>query len=147
MVFSKYLCIKYYRQTRTILKNIISLLTTQRVHVMLYNLHNTSFTTVFFSPFHARIAFDVTAPIERAPALFGPGELVRVVPASATHQVAAVRACGNPDNMIIHTKQTMTIDTSTEGLRAQCGKRIEGSYTNENKGQCRNILIFFKIDG
>lgn len=61
---------------------------------------STSFTTVFFGPFHARVALDVTAPIERAPTLFGPGELVRVVPSSATHQVAAVRAYRNSDEMI-----------------------------------------------
>lgn len=57
---------------------------------------STSFTTVFFGPFHARVALDVTAPIERAPALFGPGELVRVVPASAAHQITAVRALRSP---------------------------------------------------
>jgi len=82
-----------------------------------------SFTTVFFGPFHARVAFDVTAPIERAPTLFGPGELVRVVTASATHQIAAVRTCGNnSDKMIIHSKQLIvimiTVDTVTDGLNS-----------------------------
>lgn len=57
---------------------------------------STSFTTVFFGPFHARVALDVTAPIECAPALFGPGELVSVVPSSTTQQVTAVHALRSP---------------------------------------------------
>lgn len=55
---------------------------------------HTSFTTVLFGSFHARVAFDVTTPVERTTALFGSGELVRVVPASAAQQVAAVRTYG-----------------------------------------------------
>jgi hypothetical protein len=52
-----------------------------------------SFATVLLGSFHTRVALDVTAPVKRAPALFGPGELVRVVPSSAAQKVAAVRAC------------------------------------------------------
>lgn len=52
-----------------------------------------SFTTVLFGAFDARVALDVAAPVERAPALFGLGELVRVVAAPAAHQVASVRPC------------------------------------------------------
>jgi len=76
---------------------------------------STSFTTVFFGPFHARVALDVTAPIERASALFGPGELVRVVPASAAHQITAVRAYRNPNDMITQIIIIIiTIDTVTD---------------------------------
>lgn len=53
----------------------------------------TSFTSVLFSVFHARVALDVAAPIERAPTLFSRGELVRVVTSPAAHQITAVRSC------------------------------------------------------
>lgn len=49
------------------------------------------FTTVFFGAFNARVAFDVATPVERAPTLFGLGKLVRVIPASAAHQITAIR--------------------------------------------------------
>lgn len=52
-----------------------------------------SFAAVLFGTFHACVALDVTTPVKRAPALFGPGELVRVVPSSTAQQVATVRAC------------------------------------------------------
>lgn len=52
-----------------------------------------SFTAVLFGALHASVALDVTTPVERAPTLFGPGELVRVVSATAAQEVAAVRAC------------------------------------------------------
>lgn len=51
--------------------------------------------------FDARVALDVTTPVERAPALFGPRELMRVVSASAAHKVTAVRACENSDQIKI----------------------------------------------
>lgn len=67
----------------------------EQLNNILLSRKRVSFAGVFFDVFHARVALDIATPEERAPALFGPGELVRVVPASATHQVAAVRACEN----------------------------------------------------
>lgn len=53
----------------------------------------TSFASVLLGVFYARVALDVAAPVERAPTLLGPGELVCVVTAAAAHQVTAVRSC------------------------------------------------------
>lgn len=83
---------------------------------------STSFTTVFFGPFHARVALDVTAPIERASALFGPGELVRVVTASAAHQITAVRAYRNSNDMITHKTNNNINNNRYSDRQVELGK-------------------------
>lgn len=93
-----YLINCYFEFRRNIIYNIVSIFSTHfqiNLKDLMYYIiiFYVLFTTIFFGVFHARVALDVTTPVERATTLFGPGELMSVVPASATHQITSVHTC------------------------------------------------------